>query len=636
MRTLVLGSGHRAVFSLAGGAARQATRRFTDILLAGALLAPVALQAAASRPEKALPPPPLNAPSVDASVFASRSKHAADELSARDGGPTSAVTELDTKIAAGDLQAAITRADVARDNKGRTSELPNVSAIEAIYDKGMAEGIAEAFVAKAELEKERGNDGMAVGHLREASRRGSADADYRLARLKAQKSERTDIDESSIVLLNQAAARGHSRAALELGLALDQGSWRVDQDRDVAVEPSIDGAVAWMERASLLGEPQAGFWLGLHYMKAMTGLSDPARHQALQYLLTIRQQDHQLKEPVSGKTFTELEAEGVIEPGLLGELRRREVQLAAAASSGRDSSGQRTTPGKNQKRYIDHQVLALVGDAAAKEAIYNLVGLSPYYQIAEEGAVVALASRALVPSRPPDLIDPNGWRIELLDDTGLIESFLITTIDVPAKLVRVDRELPSGLPKELKYRLVRYHSVFSTFGADNRAGLKPGVAGNFADEVIVFGTDGKKQRRLFFHADRLQWTDSITGESLTKDVEIEPTRALIVKRSEAGTLSLQVRGMRPLELFRFTPPDGVNLIPTRKNSFAEATRTTVRREKTVAAEQLSVLTNTNGAGGSWQMRNEKASNWWAEFGLESDSQIAVAGESAAILVNKKR
>lgn len=588
------------------------------------------------------PPPPLSAPAVDVRVVEGRQKHAA-RRGMIDGEPqqspkTDSNESLDRKIDAGDLQAAIIKADRARNGIGRATTLPNAANIEALFDQGMAQGIAGAFSAKAEMDMERGGYSVAVDRLHEASRRGDPGADYRLALIKAQRPYLSTIEEVPLALLNRAAARGDSKAALELGLALQRGAWFVAEDRAVMVEESAEEAVTWMERADQLGEPQASFWLGMHYMETTTGLTDPARERALHYLLRIRQESDQLTEPRSGKTFAELEVDGMIEPGLLSELKRREARVASANRSRSRLKAPVPSPiqGPNWKKLIDHQVLEIVGDDAGGASVYNLVGLSPYKEIAVEGSVVAFAEHAIIPSVRPGLKEVSGWRIELFNDAGFLDSFRITAIDLPRKRVSVDRDVPSDLAGNVQCRVVRYHTVFSTFGDDNRAGLRPGVAPDSADELVVFGSSAAEQRRFFYHSKRLQWIDSVSGQPLLEDLEINPGSGLLIKRSEPGSLSLQVRGMRPAEPLRFAPAPGVTVISTRKNAFAsEVSSVPVKKTRTVATDELFVLKKRKGGDRSgWEVDSDaKGSKWWSAIGLDPAARVNVVGGSAAVVVN---
>lgn len=612
-------------------------------LLCSLFVAPLVTRAQpAARPGPR--PAAIVTPDLDSKVIEGREKvkdarSVADDLGTEDKKPAS-IDLLEQRAQTGDLKAAL-KAKEARKEKGQPDTPAQVSALEVLCDKGIAAGDPDAFVAKAEIEWSRNNYEGAVKRLREASGRGSGAADFKLALFKAQKPENRQIAESPTTLLKRAGDKGETGAALALGLALDRGFWRYEPRRSIKVDKSPDEAVAWMERAALLGSDEAALWLGLYYMKAATGLTDVRRQQALEYLLRARKAGPSLKEPVSEKTFAALEAAGLFEVGLLGEIKRRENQEGQVVAANRadlakkSAASQATTVGITDKRTVDHQVLDILGDPQGVVPVYNLVGLSPYKEIAAEGVVLALQDRRLVAANLPALSDTRGWSVDLFEDGKRIQSLVFTGVDIPTKSLQLGIDFSVKDPTKLRYRIVRHHSFLSTFGADNAAGLRPGTSGANADTVVVFDARLNVWRELFFHADKLRWVEAASGEPLLRDIGLSPGTAVMVKRTESGTLALQVRGMRPADNLDFFPAAGVSLVSIRKNALSAKVSENQKAPGIVAASDLFVLSPKSPKDSSLVVdKDGRKSQWWSDLGLRASDRLTIANGSAAVLVNR--
>jgi len=602
-------------------------------------LATIKAQNAPSGPPPVPSPRQIVAPGLDAKVVESREKVTdqqwragyADHANAKN--PSAAW--LDQQIGNGDLHAAILKADDDRKSPNLAVAPTDTAALASLAAKGTTAGDATAFLAKADIDWNRGDFDNAVKDTLAASSRGSTAAAYKLARfaaLKTQKNAWPGVTESPMALLYRAADKGDPDAAREYGLALDRGYWQIDSTHSLKFTQAPDQAVAWMERASLLGSSEANLWLGLHYMKQATGLVDPARLKALEYLQTARHTSADLKEPASGKTFAELEAAGAFEPGLLGEIKRRETKEQTDRAAKPPPHGNAAPIGVASKKEIDHEVLPIVGDPNGAKPVYNLVGLSPYKEFAQEGAVKSVAGTQLVVDQLPSLADPRGWRVDLVSAGKLLFSVQVQTTDATKNSVGLARPLPPNLPPKLRFRLVRYHSFFSTFGLDNSAGLKPGLDASSADEVITYDSGTQLRRQYFFHSDLLVWVDSSSGQRLSADFDLAPGSAVIVKRTESSAVSLQARGMVAEQPFDATPPSGVSLLSLRKNNFGINTAGDPTTKNLVAASDLPVISIKKDR---WSLgRNVPQTDWWTTLGLGATAQFNVVMGSAAVLVNK--
>jgi len=599
-------------------------------------LATIKAQNTPSGPPPVPSPRQIVAPGLDAKVVESREKVTDQQWVADHGGDANAknpsVAWLDQQIGNGDLHAAILKADIDRKSSVTTATPAMTTALTALVDKGVVAGDPKAFEAKADIAWAGRDFDSAAKLLREASRRGSSGADFKLATLKAQNPSWQGVTDLPIALLQRAADRGSQDAAREFALALDRGYWQVDSTHSIKCTQAPDQAVAWMERASLLGSAEANFWLGLHYMKQSTGLVDPARLKALEYLQSVRHTSADLKEPASGKTFAELEAAGVFESGLLGEIKRREAkeQSDHAAKPGQTKNA--APIGVAGKKEIDHQVAQIVGDTNGVKPVYNLIGLSPYKEIAQEGAVKSVAGTQLVVDQVPPLADPSGWRVDLVANGKLLFSVKVRTVDVLTNSIGLYWPLPANLAPNLRFRLVRYHTFFSTFGLDNSAGLKPGLDATSADEVITYDSGTQVRRQFFFHANLLTWVDSSSGHRLSADFDLAPGSAVIVKRTESSSVSFQARGMVPEQSFDATPALGISLLSLRKNNFGINTTGDPATKSPMAASELPVISIKKNR---WTLgRGAPPTDWWTTLGLGASDQINVVMGSAAVLVNK--
>lgn len=544
--------------------------------------------------------------------------------------------DLDAKVRGGDVHAAIAKADRVRKDLGKVTTASGGAMVEALINQGAGAGIPEALRAKAELAWDRGDAAAALTNLKAASQRGSARADFVLAKFKAQKPEWSAVKEAPIVLLQGAADRGDAEAALQYGLALDRGLWRFDATHAIRCAKAGDKAEEWMERASALGRADASLWLGLRYMQQAEGLVDIRRQKALEHFMAARKAGVGLIEPGSGKTFDELEVAGAIEPGLLSELKRREAREKSDVSQSRSVSPKNPKSvgdvGTAEVRRIDHHVMEIIGDPAGATPVYNLLGLSPYKDVTTEYAVKSVAGDQLVVDAVPSVDDVTGYSVELILKDRQVLSIPVKEVDATRRRLWIASALPEKLPAAVRYRLVRPHTLFSTFGEDNAAGLRPGKGATTADEVIFYDARSKRRRQCFFHGDRLEWTDSATGKKVA-DIEFVPGAAIAVKRTEAVSVVLQARGALPREAFDVTPARGTNLVSLRKNALGEAVTGNLRNAAVQAASELSVLTPNNQHNG-WQVeRNRDRYAWWSLLGISAAARVHVVGDSAGVLIN---
>lgn len=622
-------------FQLSSLPSRLLVASVLKILVLGAVTWPV--RAGEDRASTRPLPEPV-APLVDSRIIESREKVTEKRWQTKNakikGKKDLDRSDLQEMARKGDLRAALKAKDQRR-GRGEKETPQQQGEIERLVDKGMADGVPEAFLAKAEIEWERGESEKALAQIRNASKRGSHEADFRLAKLKAGKPQWASVPESSITLLHRAAAKGSSSAALELGLTFARGEWRTETANPIRGDKDQERAVAWMERAYMSGNSESALWLGLHYMRTAEGLVDIRRQKALQYLLSARKAGTGLREPDSGKTFAELEAAGAIEPGLLGEIKRREAaeqktRQSAAAPAKFQKAG---PPDRAPVRRVDHAVVDIVGPARGEAATYNLVGLSPYKEVAAEGSVSATTGDWLTVDTVPNLGAIEGWFVEIVVDGRQIMWTPLLEVDAVAKLLRIAVALPDNLSGAVRFRLVRHHTLYSTFGRDNAVGLKPATQPSAADEIIVYNPLTQERRQFFYHSDLLQWAESNTGTKLEDDVNFAPGWAILVKRTEPAPLSLQVRGMLPPQVFNPATLPGISFISLRKNVLGTAVAALLDEPATTAAKDVPVLVPRE-RGKAWKVdRKSGGSSWWSLLGLQPTTRISLSG-SAAVVVNQ--
>ena len=127
---------------------------------------------------------------------------------------------------------------------------------------------AEAWLGAVQLD--RGADREGLRHIQHAAEAGSSEGAHRLALVYAQGLAGTPRDEKRAVeLFEKAAAAGHVRAQINLGILYMRGQ---------GVPADLIQARAWLEKAAAGGDPQALYTLGRALSEsAGQAVADPVR-----------------------------------------------------------------------------------------------------------------------------------------------------------------------------------------------------------------------------------------------------------------------------------------------------------------------------------------------------------------------
>jgi TPR repeat protein len=127
---------------------------------------------------------------------------------------------------------------------------------------------AEAWLGAVQLD--RGADREGLRHIQHAAEAGSSEGAHRLALVYAQGLAGTPRDEKRAVeLFEKAAAAGHVRAQINLGILYMRGQ---------GVPADLVQARAWLEKAAASGDPQALYTLGRALSEsAGQAVADPVR-----------------------------------------------------------------------------------------------------------------------------------------------------------------------------------------------------------------------------------------------------------------------------------------------------------------------------------------------------------------------
>ena len=127
---------------------------------------------------------------------------------------------------------------------------------------------AEAWLGAVQLD--RGADREGLRHIQHAAEAGSSEGAHRLALVYAQGLAGTPRDEKRAVeLFEKAAAAGHVRAQINLGILYMRGQ---------GVPADLVQARAWLEKAAASGDPQALYTLGRALSEsAGQAIADPVR-----------------------------------------------------------------------------------------------------------------------------------------------------------------------------------------------------------------------------------------------------------------------------------------------------------------------------------------------------------------------
>jgi uncharacterized protein len=145
----------------------------------------------------------------------------------------------------------------------------DLAAAEAAFRaRASSDADAEAWLGAVQLD--RGADREGLRHIQHAEAAGSSEGAHRLALVYAQGLAGTPRDEKRAVeLFGKAAAAGHVRAQINLGILYMRGQ---------GVPADLVQARAWLEKAAASGDPQALYTLGRALSEsAGQAVADPVR-----------------------------------------------------------------------------------------------------------------------------------------------------------------------------------------------------------------------------------------------------------------------------------------------------------------------------------------------------------------------
>jgi TPR repeat protein len=145
----------------------------------------------------------------------------------------------------------------------------DLAAAEAAF-RALAASDADAEAWLGAVQLDRGADREGLRHIQHAAEAGSSEGAHRLALVYAQGLAGTPRDEKRAVeLFEKAAAAGHVRAQINLGILYMRGQ---------GVPADLVQARAWLEKAAVGGDPQALYTLGRALSEsAGQAVADPVR-----------------------------------------------------------------------------------------------------------------------------------------------------------------------------------------------------------------------------------------------------------------------------------------------------------------------------------------------------------------------
>lgn len=145
----------------------------------------------------------------------------------------------------------------------------DIAAAEAAF-RALASSNADAEAWLGAVLLDRGAEREGLRLIQHAADAGSSEGAHRLALVYAQGLAGTPRDDSrAFELFTKAAAAGHARAQLNLGILYLRGQ---------GVQPDLIQARAWLEKAAAGGDPQALYALGRALSESMgQAIADPVR-----------------------------------------------------------------------------------------------------------------------------------------------------------------------------------------------------------------------------------------------------------------------------------------------------------------------------------------------------------------------
>ena len=208
------------------------------------------------------------------------------------------------------------------------------------------------------------------------------------------------------------------------------------------------------------------------------------------------------------------------------------------------------------------QATAIAGSSGGRAAVsyFSLSIVSPVAYVGSVSAVNANTATDPAPQWPPELVAaPSGTYYAEFDSGTMAD---LSSMDLASGAMLFVSDIASLVSPGESYRIRKHLTLADVFGANNEAGLQPGMNAAEADNVILH--DPQSQQTLtFFYSSVPGFTGWYRDDyTPANDVIIYPEQGIMVRRKSAESLVLYTHGPLKTGASRVPVFPGYNLLGT--------------------------------------------------------------------------
>jgi TPR repeat protein len=502
-------------------------------------------------------------------------------------------------------------------------------------EPGAHVGLAKALLHKAatQSKKDKPVDGAVVqGYLREASARGSAEADRLLAGLLSGSTEKEE-NAQAWTLLTRAGERGDADACVELADAYLTGNWN-----GTAIPVNGAEAERLLRKGSDKGSPGAALRLAMQLSAKWIDTTPEAYEESVQQLYRAFLHAYEV-DPESLEEIDRLYEEGKIYPRTWMRAHFLFEETIHPKSVETDAK----EPVQTLEVKVREGVrLSLTIAGATSGPAYTSLGFpydEPYLwdgvvTAGEDGRLVVPADDPYWPSACEQLkAGSMPCFVKILDGPYAGLSFNVNAGCQAGedRSIALEDLCPELFESATKIALGQWRSLFSVFGRYNEMGLRPGNDASDADEIILFDSEKQRVRRYFFNSSLMSWADEDAPDEAATDVALPPWQALFVLHRDEASLYLTISGAKSGVPVSLPVDPGVNLVPDVEGRLLLELDAAAYTFVTIRAEEFPVFRLGNADEKEGLIPLGKESGWWKLLGVSADTPVFMNSPSAFIL-----
>jgi TPR repeat protein len=502
-------------------------------------------------------------------------------------------------------------------------------------EPGAHVGLAKALLQTAATQPKNDktvDEAVLRGTLREASARGSAEADRLLAGLLSGSTEEADKAQAW-ALLTRAGERGDADACVELADAYLSGNWN-----GTAIPVNGAESERLLRKGSDKGSPGAALRLAMQLSAKWIDTTPEAYEESVQQLYRAYLYAYEA-DPESVAEIDRLFEEGKIYPRtwmrahFLFEETIHPKAVETDAKEPVQTLEVKTSEGVR---------LSLTIAGSTSGPAYTSLGFpydAPYLwdgvvTAGEDGRLVVSAEDVYWPSACEQLnAGSMPCFVKILDGpyAGLAFNVKAGWRAGEDRSIALEDFCPELFGNATKIALGRWRSLFSVFGCYNEAGLRPGKDASDADEIVLFDSEKQRVRRYFFNSSLMAWADADAPDEAATDMALPPWQALFVLRRDKAPLYLTADGVKSGAPASLPVDPGVNLVPDVEGRLLAELDAAAYTFVTIRAEEFPVFRLGNADEKEGLIALGKESGWWKLLGVSAATPVFMNTPAALIL-----